>query len=70
VDAQDASRVLVLEIRETGRPDAAVAHRLFIDPQSYVPVEWDIFKEGRFFSTVRFNEFRTVPNIDESLFQL
>lgn len=62
--------VLVLETREAGKTDGLVAHRILIDPKTFVPVEWDIFREGRFFSTVRFNDFKLCPTLDESLFQI
>lgn len=62
-------RVLVIEAFEPGSA-SALAHRIQIDPQQFVPVQWDIFKKGTFFSTVRFRNFQTCPVIDESLFHI
>ena len=65
------TRVLVLETIEAGLPDGSnLAHRILIDPQKFVPVEWDIFKKGQFFSTVKFRNFESCPSFDESLFHI
>jgi hypothetical protein len=63
-------RVLVLETVETEQGNNTLAHRILIDPQYLVPVEWDIFKKGKFFSTVRFKNFEARPAMDESLFHI
>jgi len=65
-----AQSVLVLETREAGGNDGIVAHRVIIDPKLLVPIEWDIFRQGKFVSTVRFNDFQLCPTMDESLFQI
>ncbi|CAM6002439.1 unnamed protein product [Sphagnum balticum] len=65
-----AQNVLVLETREAGGADGIVAHRVIIDPKLLVPIEWDIFRQGKFVSTVRFNDFQLCPTMDESFFQL
>jgi hypothetical protein len=62
--------VIVLETREAGGNDGIVAHRVIIDPKLLVPLEWDIFRQGKFVSAVRFNDFKLCPTMDESFFRL
>ncbi len=66
LDSQNNS-VLVLETRD---PSSELRQRILLDPQQFVPVEWDFFKNGKFFSTVRFKNFQVCPAIDESMFRL
>lgn len=69
IDSQ-SNKVLVLETREAGQNPGTISQRILVDPKLLVPVEWDIFKNGKFFSTVRFENFQASPAIDESAFQL
>jgi hypothetical protein len=65
------SQLLVLETIEAGLPEGSnLSNRILVDPQQLVPVQWDIFKQGKFFSTVRFKNFQACPSLDESLFHL
>lgn len=67
IDSQ-SGKVLVLETREAKA--GSVMHRIMVDPQQLVPVEWQMFKEGRAFSSVRFNNFQLCPSLDDSMFKL
>ncbi len=65
--ASMATKVYVLEAHE---PSGALSHRVLVDPQLKVPIEWDIFRDGKFFSAVKFTNFQVVPAMDDSLFKL
>lgn len=62
-----ATRVWVLEAHENS---GVLSQRVLVDPQLKVPVEWDIFRNGKFFSAVKFTNFQIVPSMDDSLFKL
>lgn len=58
------------EIMEIVRPDTGVVERVYVNPQTKTPVEWDIFKEGRLFSTLRISNFKDQVTLDDDLFKL
>src|SRR5262249_5565273 len=58
------------EIMEIVRPDSGVVERVYVNPQTKTPVEWDIFREGRLFSTLRISNFKDEVTLSDDLFQL
>ena len=58
------------EIMEVVQPDSGVAERIFVNPQTKTPIEWDIFKEGRLFSTLRISNFKDQITLNDDLFKL
>jgi outer membrane lipoprotein-sorting protein len=67
VSTTSAGRAEVMEIIS---PDSGVVERIYVNPQTKTPVEWDIFKEGRLFSTLRISNFKDEAALNDDLFKL
>lgn len=63
----NSSQVFVLEAREQGQTPT---QRVFVDKDQMIPVEWLLYRNGKVFSTVKFNNFQPLPNLEENLFEL
>lgn len=58
------------DIMEIVKPESGVVERVYVNPQTKIPVEWDIFREGRLFSTLRISNFKDELTLSDDLFQL
>jgi outer membrane lipoprotein-sorting protein len=64
------TRAIVLEIQKPGDSDAAVIDRVFIDPTKKLPMQWDLYVNGKFQSRSKFENFQTNIPLEDSQFKL
>jgi outer membrane lipoprotein-sorting protein len=58
-------RAFIMELIET---DGDVAHRIILDEKRKLPLEWNVFKNKRLFSTMKLNELQIRPDLTDELF--
>jgi hypothetical protein len=61
--------VHILEVTAPSAP-SLLAARIFIDPKTNVPVEWDVYRDGSILSTALFNNFKANLGLKEDFFKL
>ncbi len=61
--------VHILEVT-TGSAPTSLAARLFVDPKTNVPIEWDVFKDGSILSAAFFDNFKANLGLKEDFFKL
>jgi len=64
------TRAIVLESQKADNSGTSVVDRVFIDPVKKLPVQWDLFVNGKFQSRSKFQNYQTNIQIDESQFNL
>jgi hypothetical protein len=64
------TRVIVVEAQKPEDATTPVLDRVFIDPVKKVPVQWDLFENGKFQSRSKFQNYETNLQIDDSQFKL
>jgi outer membrane lipoprotein-sorting protein len=64
------TRAIVLESQKADDSGTAVVDRVFIDPVKKLPVQWDLFVNGKFQSRSKFQNYETNIQMDESQFNL
>ena len=47
-----------------------ITDRLFVGSNDLIPVEWDLYKNGKLVSVTRFENFRSNVGLDDNLFEL
>jgi hypothetical protein len=62
-----ATPVIILEGQ---LPGDLMATRIFIDPSQKLPIQWDLFDNGKFSSRCLFKSYEAKENWDDSEFQL
>lgn len=58
-------RAYILELVES---DGDVAHRIILDDKRKLPVEWNVFKNKKLWSTMKLTELQIRPDLTEELF--
>lgn len=61
--------VHILEV-SSGSTPSLLAARIFVDPRTNVPVEWDVFRDGSLLSTAYFNNFKANIGLKDDFFRL
>ncbi len=61
--------VHILEVSTSSAP-ALVAARIFVDPKTNVPIEWDVFRDGSLLSIAYFNNFKANIGLKDDFFKL
>jgi outer membrane lipoprotein-sorting protein len=61
--------VHILEVTGGGA-SGLLTDRIFIDPKTNVPIEWDIFRDGSILSTATFNNFHANIGLKDDFFKL
>jgi outer membrane lipoprotein-sorting protein len=64
------ARVVVIEAQKPDDSATPVVDRVFIDPVKKVPMQWDLFENGKFQSRSKFRNYETNLQIDDSQFKL
>ena len=49
---------------------AKVVDRVFLDPSLKVPMQWDLFENGKFQSRSKFQNYQTNMQLDDSQFTM
>jgi len=62
--------VIVMESQVDSESGAAVLDRVFIDPNQKLPVQWDLFENGNFYSRSKFDNYQINAHWDDSQFKL
>ena len=57
-------------ILEGQLPGESMATRIFIDPSQKLPIQWDLFNDGKFSSRCLFKSYEAKENWDDSQFEL
>ncbi len=60
--------VKVIELNEVA--SETVTDRIYINPKTYVPLEWDFFRDGVLISVTFFDNFQSNVGLEDSLFNL
>jgi len=47
-----------------------ITDRLFVGSNDLIPIEWDLYKDGKLVSVTRFENFRANVGLDDNLFEL
>jgi outer membrane lipoprotein-sorting protein len=68
--ASVATPVIVLESQASGASGPEVVDRIFIDPSQKLPVQWDLYENGKFLSRCWFSSYQPKEHWDESEFNL
>jgi outer membrane lipoprotein-sorting protein len=63
-------KVEVLEVTKPKDSAEQLTDRIFVNPDTNVPIAWDVFREGNLFSTVTFDNFRGNVGLKDDLFKL
>jgi hypothetical protein len=61
--------VQILEV-SSARAPSVLAARIFVDPRTNVPVEWEVFRDGSLLSTAYFNNFKANIGLKDDFFRL
>jgi outer membrane lipoprotein-sorting protein len=62
-------KVIILDILSQANSQGEIAERIYLSADS-VPVAWDIYKEGKLFSRVRFLNIKVNPGLGPDLFKI
>jgi outer membrane lipoprotein-sorting protein len=62
--------VSIVELIKPDKGEEKLTDRIFIDPQTYTPVEWDIFRNGDRYSVTLFENFNANIGLQDDQFQL
>jgi hypothetical protein len=62
--------VYVLQIYKPSPTGDVIAERIFVDPATNIPVEWDLFKDGVRYSIAVFENFKQNIGLEDSAFQI
>lgn len=62
--------VTVLQLIKSDKGGDLITDRIFIDPRTDVPVEWDLFKEGTLYSVNLFENFDSNLGLQDDQFKL
>ncbi len=64
------TRAIVIESQRTDDASDAVVDRVYIDPSQKLPLQWDMFENGKFWSRSKFQNFQSNMHLDDSEFSL
>ena len=64
------TRVIVLETVKMDDSGATVVDRVFIDLAKKLPLQWDLYENGKFQSRLKFQNFQANVQMDDSQFKL
>ncbi len=62
--------VIVIESQMASDAGNKVVDRVFIDPSLKVPMQWDLFENGKFQSRSKFEDYQTNLSLDDSQFTM
>ena len=62
--------VTIVQLLKPEKGAEQLTDRIFIDPQTYAPVEWDIFRNGNRYSVAMFDNFNTNLGLPDDQFNL
>ncbi len=61
---------IVIESQTASDSGAQVVDRVFVDPSLKVPIQWDLFENGKFQSRSKFQNYQTNLKLDDSQFTM
>lgn len=62
--------VIILESQVSGTSGTAVVDRVYLDPSQQLPLQWDVFADGKFQSRSKFQNYQTNMRLDDAQFNL
>ena len=62
--------VTVLQLTKSNKGEDQITDRIFIDPQTDTPVEWDLFRDGGRYSVTLFENFNANLGLQDDQFKL
>ena len=65
-DKRWTTPVTVVEITQGGN----LTERIFVNPTTKIPLEWDVYRNGNLISVTTFSGFKANQNLDDKLFEL
>ena len=61
---------IVIESQMVSDSGTKVVDRVFLDPSLKVPIQWDLFENGKFYSRSKFQNYQTNMQLDDSQFTM
>lgn len=69
-DNRDKKSIFVVDVLKDGKENDTIVDRIMVNASSNIPVEWDVYRNGRLFSVTLFQNFKANIKMPDKLFEL